>query len=177
MSKWAKVDLVDGDELKKVAVRERCEVIHENVKGFENVACGDLDEEQREQLANVVLQSEDRHTLRERIEAARGEVRVDGKAAEDFFSFFSRVQVCVGEGSCDDAAAIKLFGKVMTAYLNVVCAYTNPSRDLDTLRNETVALAQFLLDNGAGEEIPWSEDEGRENLFFCSYLRELRAHR
>ena len=174
---WADVALVDSDKLQKIALSERCEVIRERVKGFDDLGCDGLTEQEREAVAKVVLKSAARRELRERIEKNRDKVPVNGEAAENLFRFFDGVRVCVDERNCDEEAAVELLGKEMTTYLNAVCVYANPGRELATLRNETIALAQFLLDNGAEEQMSWSEDEGRESLFFCSYLRGLRARR
>lgn len=85
--------------------------------------------------------------------------------------FFRSVIVCVERHNCDRDTSIALFAKEMTSFLNSVCPH---ERRLSLGgRNETIFIANFLIESGVYDNMYWSSDNNRENLFSCDYLRDL----
>ena len=164
---------VDEEEVMQVAVDERCEFLRERRHLPPDLNCSSLTEPELRRMSGVNLGTHERKELRERLSEELKSIPVSEQIVLQHFQFFEHVRQCAEHGTCDEETIRRLFQKDMVSFLNIVCVYVEPGRVLDNLRNETTALAEFVLDGNVEDVLRWSEDDGRENLFFCPYLRDL----
>ena len=154
-------------------LQEEIDQIRCGVLEIQEINCDAMTEEDVEKVRSEPLDSVQRAEVRRALNHLRVErINLDDDAVSDYYAFFNSIRVCILAKNCDLMTALALFAKDITNYLNEICVYVgNPNSYIGM--KETKALARFLLDNDVGEDILWSDDEGRESLFLCDYLREL----
>ena len=162
---------LDSEVVEEIAIRQRCLILLNKNHLPEDVDCSMLTEDQSKLVFDVQLQTDDRKVLRQKIDDLRKDVPLDESVARQHLAFFEKVRQCAEHGSCDEMTARSLFRNAITIYLNNICVYVAPGRMLQDLEAETVAVANFLRGDDGEDWTWWSEDKGRENPFFCLYLR------
>ena len=139
------------------------------------VNCDALEEDEVVKVREASLDSAKRAEVRRQLNRLLAKrITLNDNAVSDYYAIFNSVRVCILASNCDLATALALFAKEMTNYLNQICVYAEEPHSYIG-KKETTTLAQFLLDNGVANDILWSDDEGRESLFLCDYLRDLSA--
>ena len=162
-----------GFDMKKEFIRVKCEALQPGFAQIQPMDCTALKPKDIEIVSQTPLPTTGaRHEVRRKANKIRADnFQLNHDVDLKRYMFFNVVRVCTQAGNCDTETALALFANDMTTYLNDVCVYAEaPS---STRRKETEILAQFLLETKVDKDIFWSEDEGRENLFMCDYLREL----
>lgn len=166
-------DFVDEEAVRQVVVNERCEFLRDRRHLPLDLNCSRLTEPESRRMSGVNLGTHERKELRERLSEELKSIPVSEPVAFQHFQFFEHVRQCAEHGTCDEDTVRRLFQRDMVSFLNTVCVYVEPGRILDNLRYDIAALAAFVLDGDVEDVLRWSEDDGRENLFFCPYLRDL----
>ena len=156
-------------DVAEIIYRSRCEFLREKNFMSEETDCSSLTEKVSNQMASIDLSSPHREELRDRLDEVLKDVPLNREVAEDRLRLFEMMIICGKHGGCDEDALRSRIRRDGVVFLNSVCTYVKPGRAIGDLRKETEDLAKFLLDGGW----EWSEDKGRGNLFFCSYLRDV----
>ena len=164
---------IDGNAVREIAVAGRCEYLRERAYLDPAVDCSMLTEAVLEKMSDIELNSSERKELRKRLDEALKDVPIDEGVVQEHLRFFERARLCAEDGSCDLNTARDLFERHIVIFLNSVCPYVERGRALRDLREETLALAKFVVEGSSKNEIWWTEDGGRESRFFCSYLRGI----
>lgn len=164
-------DFCNPDEYAKRLTAERCRYLIGEVKlGFSS--CDALSAAHLTEMNAVSLNSVQRSKLRAALNAYRTEmIRPAYGKIDPLMAFFRSIIICVKKKTCDADTAISLFSADMTAFVNEICVY---SQNNAKIFRYTTYLAQFLNANSVASDIYWGTDRGRENLFACDYLRELK---
>lgn len=161
-----------SSDVEEIVRRSRCEFLIEKDLMSADTDCSSLTEEESGQMADINLNSQQREELRDRLDEVLKVVPLNKRVALDWLKYYEKIVVCGRFGVCDSDFLRTEIQNEATAFLNNVCTYVKPGRALENSRKEIEELAKFLLDDGSIKWW-WSEDEGRENLFFCPYLRDI----